>query len=241
MRTQPPYHAPYVLWLLREGKASSLADLRAHFPDFGPTGVNMLMASLEALETAGLITAKPAISAVREAGSVWSDPGPVQNALKLSLTDLARSDLAQRLIVTPVLGRLFSTRYKSDILVLMPFTAELEPVYQDHIKGVAATLNKSVARADDFFTIDHIADEIWTAIIESGLIIADCTMRNPNVFYEIGLCHAIGKQTILITQNKDDIPFDLRHRRFIVYHYTPGGMKQFEETLKNTIVTVLQD
>ena len=81
--------------------------------------------------------------------------------------------------------------------------------------------------------------DIWNAIYDARLIIADCTNRNPNVFYEIGVAHAIGQKVILITQNKDDVPFDLRHLRFIDYEYTPRGMREFESRLKQTIQTEL--
>ena len=77
--------------------------------------------------------------------------------------------------------------------------------------------------------------DIWSAIKAAKIIIADCTGRNPNVFYEIGLAHAIGKKVVLITQSMDDIPFDLRQLRTIVYEYSPRGMKSFEDTLKRTI------
>jgi len=47
--------------------------------------------------------------------------------------------------------------------------------------------------------------------------LCDCTGRNPNVFYEAGIAHTLGREVILITQNEQDIPFDLRHRRYIRY------------------------
>ena len=48
-------------------------------------------------------------------------------------------------------------------------------------------------------------------------MIADCTGRNPNVFYEIGIAHTLGRDVILITQNEADVPFDLRHLRYVQY------------------------
>lgn len=252
MQVQPPYHEAYVLWLIREQKVKTLGDLWAHFEKWGPTGMNMLGAALESLERAQLIDAEPRISSLRTLG--WEHDqlkniplhitpllADVQNSLKISLTDLAKSDLAQRILATPVLRRTFSTRYSTDIFVLMPFTSELEPVYEDHLKHVAEGLQLTISRADNFFTSENIMDEIWTGIVNSGIIIADCTGRNPNVFYEIGLCHAIGKKTILVTQSKDDIPFDLRHRRFIEYRFSPRGMKEFEEAIRATLKTFLEE
>lgn len=132
-------------------------------------------------------------------------------------------------------------KYSYDLFVLMPFLSELKPVFDDHIKPIANALNLTVARADDFFSQNAIIEEIWSAIALAQILIADCTNKNPNVFYEIGIAHAIGKPVILITQNYEDVPFDLRHRRFIQYTYTPPGMKTFETALSKTILETLKD
>jgi len=132
-------------------------------------------------------------------------------------------------------------KYTYDLFVLMPFALNLKPVYDDHIKKVAKTLNLSIARADDFFSQDSIMYEVWSAIAQASILIADCTGKNPNVFYEIGIAHTIGKPVILITQNQDDVPFDLRHRRYIQYDYTPSGMIKFENTLTTTISEIRKD
>ena len=78
-------------------------------------------------------------------------------------------------------------------------------------------------------------DEIWALIIRSRFIVADCTGRNPNVFYEIGIAHTIGKPVIAITQSTTDVPFDLTHRRYIEYEMTPRGMAKFEDSLARTL------
>jgi hypothetical protein len=251
MRKPAPYHNAYILWLIRQGAATTWSGLCAHF-DMNPrerlTQHNMLLAALRELADAHLIKADGEIDELYErtkeiniSFSVTPLSQHVLHALRLSLSDLAKSDPNQRLIVTPVPQRTFTTKYESDILVFMPFSAELEPVYQDHLKSVAQRVGRSIARADDFFTNDQIINEIWTALVSAKLIIADCTQRNPNVFYEIGLAHAVGKPTILITQNSDDIPFDLRHRRYLKYELTPRGMKSFEESLEKTINTILAE
>jgi hypothetical protein len=123
----------------------------------------------------------------------------------------------------------------------MPFADELAPVYHDHMKAVADKLGKTIARADDFFTTEEIVPEIWTALLKTKLVIADCTGRNANVFYELGLAHAIGRRAIVTTQNISDIPFDLSHRRYIKYDMTPRGMKKFEMDLERTIRETLSD
>jgi hypothetical protein len=122
-----------------------------------------------------------------------------------------------------------------DVFVLMPSTPSLHFVYEDHIKRVAATLKLQVGRGADFFRTGDILRDTWSAIQAARVIIADCTGRNASVFYEIGLAHATGKKTVLISQAPDDIPFDLRHLRTIYYEYTPPGMKRFEKVLTETV------
>ena len=59
--------------------------------------------------------------------------------------------------------------------------------------------------------------DIWHEIWRAGVVIADVTGANPNVNYELGLCHALGVPTIIITKSIEDVPFDYRDRRCIVY------------------------
>jgi hypothetical protein len=61
------------------------------------------------------------------------------------------------------------------------------------------------------------------------------TDRNPNVFYELGLAHALNKEVILLTQDINDVPFDLRHFRIIVYQDSISGADKLKSTLKDFI------
>ncbi len=121
------------------------------------------------------------------------------------------------------------------VFVLMPFRDELRPVYDDHIKSVVDKAGLTCARADDLFGAEAIINEIWSFIKNADLVIADCTGRNPNVFYEIGIAHTVGVPVILISQNIEDVPFDLRHQRVILYAYTPQGVKAFEQALAEAL------
>src|SRR5688572_22265576 len=76
-----------------------------------------------------------------------------------------------------------------DVFVLMPLAKEFDPIYEDHILPVVQKFTTKCKRADNFFTQRVIIEEIWTAIYRSKICIADCTGRNPNVFYELGIAH----------------------------------------------------
>jgi hypothetical protein len=136
---------------------------------------------------------------------------------------------ASSLFGPPVAGRW------PQVLMLMPFIEALTPVFEDHVKKVASSLSLTAGRADDFFSKHSIITDIWSAIYYAQFIVADCTKRNPNVFYELGVAHTLGKNTILISQSLKDVPFDIRHLRFIAYELTPRGMEAFEKRLHSAL------
>lgn len=130
------------------------------------------------------------------------------------------------------------TVQENHAFVLMPFTDNLKPVYTDHIKPTLKRLGYKCSRADEIFLNRPIMDDIIDSVQRSYIIISDLTNANPNVFYETGFCHALGKRVILITQDSD-VPFDLKSIRHIKYTFTPKGMKKLELDLKQTITNVL--
>ena len=124
--------------------------------------------------------------------------------------------------------------------VLSPFAEPFDTVYEDHLKpSVESFSGLRCLRADDINDNRPIMEDIWKSINEARIIISDLTGKNPNVFYETGIAHTIGKEVVLITQSMADVPFDLRHLRCIVYEYVPRGMATFEQNLTNTVANIL--
>lgn len=131
------------------------------------------------------------------------------------------------------------SQYECDVFVIMPFAEHFTPIYADHLKMTVEKLGYSIKRGDDFFSKRSIMSDVWSAMYNSKLIIADCTERNPNVFYELGIAHTLDKHVIMITQNMQDIPFDIQHLRVLVYEFTPRGMKRLEYEIENVIQKLL--
>ena len=103
----------------------------------------------------------------------------------------------------------------------MPFTADLTKIYQTFIKPTVERpeFNLVCRRADDVKSNRAIIQDIWKSLCEARLVIAVLSGLNPNVMYELGVAHTLGKETILIYQRGEDIkfPFDLAHIRRIEY------------------------
>jgi hypothetical protein len=111
------------------------------------------------------------------------------------------------------------------VFVLMPFHAEFDDIYQLGIKETARSLDILAERVDEQIYREGILERIYRQIDIADVVVADMTGKNPNVFYEVGYAHAKGKLCILLTSDAGDIPFDLKHRRHIVYNGSIGTLR----------------
>lgn len=109
--------------------------------------------------------------------------------------------------------------------VLMPFDKAFDDIYKIGIKETANSLGILAERVDEQIFHESILDRIYRQIELADLVVADMTGQNPNVFYEVGYAHAKGKLCVLLTQNTNDIPFDLKHHRHIVYGDSIGELR----------------
>lgn len=108
--------------------------------------------------------------------------------------------------------------------VIMPFTTSLNFVYEV-IKNVVDSERLECHRVDESGISTPIVDDIKRWLANADLVIADLTGKNPNVYYEVGFAHALGKKVILIAQSLEDLSFDVRFIRAFVYS-TPEDLTQ---------------
>jgi hypothetical protein len=101
--------------------------------------------------------------------------------------------------------------------VIMPFSGSFNDYYQKILKPTIENCGLKSIRADEIYGVKPIIEDIAECIINAEIVIADVTDKNPNVNYELGMAHALSKQVIIISQKIDDIPFDYRHIRAIIY------------------------
>lgn len=129
------------------------------------------------------------------------------------------------------------------VFVLMPFN---EPwsnrIWQSHLKPIVEGLETDpptrCLRADDLYGHDVLLD-IHRMIQTSHVIIADITSRNANVFYELGIAHAIGKKVVLMSQSTKDIPFDLLRFRHILYEDNSDGYARLSKQIQGALLEAL--
>src|SRR5258708_1092878 len=125
--------------------------------------------------------------------------------------------------------------------IVMPFgLQEVVDVYECFLKPYSeGSWNLRCERGNDLFGSNVVMDDIHQNIESAALVIADLTGRNPNVFYEIGIAHALKKEVLMLAQSEDDVPFDLRHRRILLYTNTPKGCKELEVAIVQHINAML--
>ena len=140
--------------------------------------------------------------------------------------------------VRPIFGSVNYEINPAFVFVLMPFGEDFSDGLYGAIKELCADLPLNIKRADDFMNPGVIMEDIWNSIQQAGLIIADITKHNPNVFYELGIAHTIGKEVILLRGiNGEKSPFDIISRRYL--EYNPLNMSEFKVKLKPYILNYL--
>lgn len=123
--------------------------------------------------------------------------------------------------------------------VLMPFSEGWsDRIWSRVLQPRLVALGFTPIRADDLYGRD-IMEDIWQMILSAEVVLADITGRNANVFYELGLAHALGKEVVLLTQATDDIPFDLNRYRHIVYKDNLDGYDLLTKGLTGALTEVI--
>jgi hypothetical protein len=101
--------------------------------------------------------------------------------------------------------------------VMMPFGQWYDRYYQDIYVPAIRDAGVEPVRADELFSTGSVVEQIWEQIEKAKVLLAELTDKNANVFYELGLAHAARKPVVFTSGRVDDVPFDLRHLRVIVY------------------------
>ena len=245
MKNDIPYeeinNGALILLLLRESK--TWEELCGRYAGANPamlqdTATMALRDQLFEMRDRGLISfeheetrdGKKPVGEIKETG-LWSKIRVAFGGMSLSEAAML-SRHSKGMAVAPVFGRPRQPEEKIDVFVLMPFNAKMEKVYINHIKKMGEELGVTIRRADEIFSPRPFMEKVWDGICAAQLILADCTQKNPNVFYEIGMAHTVGKKVVLITRSDKDIPSDIKHFDYIPYIYDPEGVENLIEKLR---------
>jgi len=153
---------------------------------------------------------------------------------ELNLIDI-KDIIKNSIQVDPIFqSRTFNYKDKS-IFVLMPFVEKWSNRLWSLLQEIADHNHYECKRADNLYGHD-VLEDIWISINSASHIIADMSGKNPNVMYEIGIAHTLGKKTILLSQDEDSIPFDFKRFRILLYEDNTDGFSKIKNELPNYLL-----
>jgi hypothetical protein len=168
----------------------------------------------------------------------WRDANHLLlNAQQVQVEDVGQ----QKIVLSPFmrelgLGDIDLSPDQKLIFVLTPFSDEEKPTFEV-IKNLCNRNGFRCIRGDEDQVQGSILAHIVRMMIKARVIIANISTRNANVFYELGIAHAMGKSTILISRTIEGMPFDIAIRRIVLY----TTLAELEKRLTEYLLRVIAD
>ena len=122
--------------------------------------------------------------------------------------------------------------------VIMPFDSQFDSVFASMEKALEGPeVNFTCIRTDELHGGGHIMEDVLENIAKAEIILADVTGRDANVFYELGIAHSVKdmEKVLILTQNIEDVPFDLKQFRCTAYDHSEEGLIALETVLALTV------
>jgi hypothetical protein len=124
---------------------------------------------------------------------------------------------------------------RKKVFVLTPFHPEFEGTF-DIIADVCRKVGLECLRGDEEFLEGSVLKHIVTELCSAGIVIANIDGRNPNVYYELGLAHALEKPVLLVASDIEAIPFDLKSQRVVIFNKPSDLKRRLQRALTQLLV-----
>jgi tetratricopeptide (TPR) repeat protein len=192
-------------------------------------------------------TSTPASGEAQQAASTTQ---PVQEEPKKIVPEVKTLDFEAE---TESMSGAIRPEVRPHAFVIMPFGKkkggdgslyDFNAIYTQLIKPALEMAGFETFRADEESTSGDILTDMFQELLLADLCIADMSIDNANVFYELGIRHAFRKRGIVhIQAGRAYMPFDVFNVRTIPYHITPEGVPDpaFLEKDKVAISRVTRD
>jgi hypothetical protein len=121
---------------------------------------------------------------------------------------------------------------------------DFERVHRELVTPVLATFGFDAQTTEVFAQAGNIRTDMFEQLMRADLVIADISIHNANVYYELGIRHALrDRATILIRSRSDEVPFDLRTDRYLVYDKTDpkAAIDGLSECVRQTLGSLRPD
>jgi hypothetical protein len=164
---------------------------------------------------------------LREAGSLQGRHR-ADHSLDL-LNSAAQPDIFPTVFAIPT-----APRDPKLVAVMMPFSPDFSETYRE-IQQACEALGLHCERADTIWEETTIIQDVFNLIYRSAVTIVDLSGRNPNVMYECGIAHTLGRPVLPISRSVDALPFDLAHHRILSYLPNAEGLSLMRQKLENRL------
>jgi len=171
-------------------------------------------------------------NAISEVKLFLDERYPDQNMVYISAKPSER-----KIIFSPDVFSIPNGDVEDDLVaVMMPFSG-FTLVY-NAIKSACEKSNLRYLRADDIWDNSTIIQDIFDIIYRAKIVIVDYSGKNPNVMYETGIAHTLGKTVIPIAQSMSDIPSDTIHHRALLYLNNTEGLQKLSDDLYKKLCSI---
>ncbi len=136
------------------------------------------------------------------------------------------------------------------VFVAMPFGekqgVDFNRVYQDYLKPALEAAGLEVFRADEELRAGSIHRDMFQELLLADLVVVDLSIDNPNVWYELGVRHALRARGVVQVQaQRDYLPFDVHGQRTLSYHLKDGApdpahLEADRAALRDTVVATIE-
>lgn len=121
-------------------------------------------------------------------------------------------------------------------------TCNFDRLYEQVLAPTIESAGMTATRADGIYGLQGVLDTVWRGIQRAEVVIVDFTSKNPNVAAEFVMALLLGKRIIVITQQSDDIPTDVRGLyRYIPYDTDFESVDRLKEQLTQQLVAIREE
>jgi hypothetical protein len=171
----------------------------------------------------------------RDAGSLRDIEEYVDEHYPGEATYISAKPSERKIVFSPHVFQVPDGSVESDLVaVMMPLRREFDPVFAS-IKAACSDCDLRCLRADDIWEEATIIQDIFNLVYRAHIVIVDFTGKNPNVMYETGIAHTLGKHVVPISQSLDDVPFDIAHHRVLKYLPNREGLAALQSKLSGRL------
>jgi tetratricopeptide (TPR) repeat protein len=134
--------------------------------------------------------------------------------------------------------------------VVMPFgikeEIDFDRVYADLIKPSLEAAGLVAFRADEEARAGNIRKDMFQELLLADLVVVDASLDNPNVWYELGIRHALRERDVVIIACRNErLPFDIATDRVLRYRrkageLDPTTLEADRDALKQCVVATMR-